>query len=135
MSETAHASRRALVCEDEALTAARLPQHLEEMGYDVVAKPQDGLEAVQAAQSLRPDLILMDIKLPGIDGLEATRRIREGLDATVVVITAYVTDGFVEQAALDAGFGLKLVRLLTAEQLDRTPRPSPAAPTAGVCGS
>jgi response regulator NasT len=107
----------AIVCEDEAITSARLAQQLEGMGYEVLARPMDGEAAVQAAVELRPDLILMDIRMPpGIDGLEATQQIRQEYDATVVVITAHVNDEFLENAAA-AGVEGYLVKPVSIDQL------------------
>ena len=116
MPDPSDQPRRAIVCEDEALTSARLAQDLGKLGYEVVARPADGLAAVEAARSLRPHLVLMDIRMPGIDGLEAARRIRGQLDAAIVMITAYVNDDFVEQAA-QAGVEGYLVKPVGLEQL------------------
>ncbi|MBM3472275.1 MAG: response regulator [Armatimonadetes bacterium] len=117
MTESVPTNRKAIICEDEALTSARLAQQLEELGYDVVARASDGLEAVEAAQAHHPELILMDIKMPGMDGLEAARRIRgEQPGAAIVVITAHVNDGFIDQA-VEAGVEGYLVKPVSPEQL------------------
>jgi len=117
MTDTAPPNQTAMVCEDEALTAARLAQQLEELGYEVVARVADGASAVEAAQAHRPDLILMDIKMPGMDGLEAARRIRTDQPATaIVVITAHVSDDFIRQA-VQAGVEGYLVKPVSPEQL------------------
>jgi AmiR/NasT family two-component response regulator len=117
MSVRADGSRKALVCDDEAVTSARLAQHLEELGYEVAARPANGVDAVQAAQLHQPDVILMDIKMPGMDGLEAACLIRQAQPAaTIVLITAYVTDGFIDQA-VQAGVEGYLIKPVSLEQL------------------
>jgi AmiR/NasT family two-component response regulator len=109
-------SRRAIVCEDEPLTSSSLAKHLEELGYEVAARPRDGLEAVAAAVAHEPELVLMDIRMPELDGLEAARRILEKLTTTIVVITAYVTDEFVDRAAR-VGVAGYLVKPVSFDQL------------------
>ncbi|HJN17294.1 MAG TPA: response regulator [Armatimonadota bacterium] len=116
MSEPNVTGLKAIICEDEPLTSATLATHLTELGYDVVARPCDGEEAVEAALSIKPDLILMDIKMPKINGLEAAQAIRRDLETTVVVITAYVTEEFVDSAAR-AGVAGYLVKPVSPDQL------------------
>jgi response regulator NasT len=117
MGASTPSNRKAIVCEDEALTSARLAQQLGELGYEVAALASDGLQAVEAAQTHRPDLILMDIKMPGMDGLEAARLIRhEQPTAAIVVITAHVNDGFIDRA-MEAGVEGYLVKPVSPEQL------------------
>lgn len=108
--------RTAIVCEDEPLTSSSLAKHLGDLGYEVVARPSDGLEAVDAAVIHEPDLVLMDIRMPALDGIEAARRILEKLTTTVVIITAYVTDDFVDRAA-EAGVAGYLVKPVGFDQL------------------
>ncbi len=109
-------ARRAIVCEDEPLTSSSLAKHLEDLGYEVAARPRDGLEAVEAAVSHEPDLVLMDIRMPRLDGIEAAQQILEELTTTVVIITAYVTDDFVDRAA-EAGVAGYLVKPVSFDQL------------------
>ncbi len=106
----------AIVCEDEPLTSAALAEHCAALGYKVVARPKDGRDAVEAALSTQPDLVLMDIKMPGIDGIEASRQILTRITTTVLVITGHVTDEFVEGAA-EAGVAGYLVKPVSLDQL------------------
>lgn len=93
------AGPRVLIVDDTASVRASLRLLLEEMGLVVVGEAGDGIIGVQAAQSLRPDVILMDWRMPGLDGLEATRRVvRLGLGIQVVMVTAFATRGFEDQA-------------------------------------
>jgi two-component system, response regulator PdtaR len=100
---------RVLVAEDEALIRMDLVEMLREEGYDVVGEAGDGDEAVRLARELRPGLVMMDIKMPGTDGLEAARTIAGERIAPVVMLTAFSQRELVEQAR-DAGAMAYLVK-------------------------
>jgi response regulator NasT len=89
---------RVLLAEDEALIRLDLKEMLEEEGYDVVGEVGDGEAAVRMAEELRPDLVILDIKMPGLDGLTAAERIAEKRVAPVLVLTAFSQRELVERA-------------------------------------
>ena len=94
--------QRVLVVEDDADTRLVLRRMLEREGYEVF-EAADGQQAVETARSERPDLILMDLNLPGVDGVEATRLIREmrGLCVVpVIAVTAMDQEGYRQRAML-----------------------------------
>ena len=93
---------RVLVAEDETLIRLDLCQMLERAGFDVCAQATDGLEAVELARAKRPDLVIVDVKMPRLDGVEAARRIVAERALPVVVISAYTERALVARAA-DAG--------------------------------
>ena len=95
---------RILVVEDQEDNRRILRDLLSSRGYDII-EVTDGLAGVEAAKREQPDLILMDIQLPGIDGYEATRRIKDEPDLagiTIIAVTSYALSGD-EQKALEAG--------------------------------
>ena len=93
---------RVLIAEDEAIIRLDLKEMLEEEGLDVVGEAADGEAAVRGARELGPDLVIMDIKMPGMDGLSAAEKIvEEGLSA-VLILTAFSQRDLVQRAA-DAG--------------------------------
>ncbi|WP_082539147.1 response regulator transcription factor [Microbacterium sp. Root553] len=109
---------RLLIADDQALVRGALGALLDlESDLTVVGMASDGAEAVQRAGELRPDVCLMDIQMPGMDGIEATHRIRETSPATrVLVVTTFARPGYL-RAALDAGASGFIVKDTPAEQL------------------
>lgn len=105
-------SVKVLIVDDQALVRAGFRMILEsEPGIEIVGEAEDGLQAVSAARDLRPDLVLMDIRMPNLDGLEATRRIlADGGDGPrVLMLTTFDLDEYVYEAlrAGASGFMLK----------------------------
>jgi AmiR/NasT family two-component response regulator len=109
---------RVLIAEDDYLNSEMLKGLLEEIWYTIVGEAADGLETVEMTQSLQPDVVLMDIKMPDMDGLEATRLIQERCPTPVVVVTAYETPELVEEASA-AGVGAYLVKPPSAREMER----------------
>jgi AmiR/NasT family two-component response regulator len=97
--------RRVVLAEDEALIRLDLREMLEEEGYEVVGEAGDGETAVIMARDLRPDLVVMDIKMPGVDGLTAAERITESRLAPVLILTAFSQKDLVERAAQAGAMG------------------------------
>lgn len=93
---------RVLLVDDEALIRMGLQVILRDLGYDVVGEARDGEEAVEKAAALDPDVVIMDVKMPVMDGLEATRRIMVAHPVPIIILTAYGQLSLVEEAA-DAG--------------------------------
>jgi two-component system, response regulator PdtaR len=90
--------RRVLIAEDEALIRLDLREMLIEEGYDVCGEAADGETAVRLAEELRPDLVMMDIKMPIMDGLAAAEKIAAARIAPVVILTAFSQRELVERA-------------------------------------
>ena len=109
---------RVLVVEDEALVAEMVRGLLEESGYTVIAEAADGREAIALTESLQPDVVLMDIEMPDLDGIEAARRIQTASPTPVVILTAHETPQLVNQAS-QAGVGAYLVKPPRARELER----------------
>jgi response regulator NasT len=101
--------RRVLIAEDEALIRLDLKEMLQEEGYDVVGEAGDGEQAVALAEELRPDLVILDVKMPVLDGISAAERIVAGRIAPVVMLTAFSQRELVERA-VDAGAMAYLVK-------------------------
>ena len=100
---------RVLIAEDEALIRMDLAEMLREEGYEVVGEAGDGQEAVELAESLRPDLVIMDVKMPRRDGLDAAAEIATKRIAPILVLTAFSQRELVERAR-DAGAMAYLVK-------------------------
>jgi CheY-like chemotaxis protein len=87
-----------LTVEDDPIVRADLRLILEDHGFDVCADAHDGFEAVEFAREHRPDLILIDLNLPGLDGVEATRRILDERAVPIVALTGFVAGDWIERA-------------------------------------
>jgi response regulator NasT len=96
---------RVLVAEDETIIRLDLRDLLERAGFEVCAEARDGEEAVALAQSARPDVAIMDVKMPKLDGIEAARRILEDRPIPIVMLTAYGQDELVARAVEAGVFG------------------------------
>jgi response regulator NasT len=93
---------RILIADDESLIRLDLREMLVELGYDIVGEAGDGRSALELARKLRPDLVIMDIRMPGVDGIAAAEELTRERIAPVVLLTAYSDQGLVERAR-DAG--------------------------------
>ena len=118
-------SIRVIVADDEALTRVDMQETLTGLGYLVVGTVGDGESAVNLARELLPDVVIMDIKMPGMDGIEAARILTEEGIAPVVLLSAYSQRDLIEQAQ-DAGVVGYLVKPYREADL---------APTIGVAMS
>ena len=103
MSEPA--PRRVVVVEDEALIRMDVVEVLQENGFDVVGEGADGETAIELARTLRPDLVVMDITMPKMDGLTAAEIIGKERLAPVVMLTAFAQPEFVARAVEAANGG------------------------------
>jgi two-component system, NarL family, response regulator LiaR len=109
---------RVMLAEDQRIVREGLVALLEdEPEVEIVGEARDGREAAELYERLRPDVVLMDLQMPEVDGAEATRRIRERFpDARVLVLTTYATDEYIV-AALKAGARGYLLKDASAEEL------------------
>jgi response regulator NasT len=96
------AQRRIVIAEDESISRMDLREMLANLGYLVVGEAGDGRSAVNLARELRPELVIMDIKMPEMDGISAAKILTEEKIAPVLLLTAYSDREFVE-GSLDAG--------------------------------
>jgi AmiR/NasT family two-component response regulator len=103
---------RILIADDEAVIRMGLRTMLREMGHQVVGAAPDGMSAVSLAQRTQPDLVILDIKMPGLDGLAAAEAIIAERPVPVLLLTAYSDRDLVEQAAALAvqGYLVKPIR-------------------------
>ena len=107
---------RVVVAEDEAIIRLDLKEILEEEGYEVVGETGRGDEAVQLVRDLDPDLAILDIKMPGMDGLSAAREIAGERRAAVLILTAFSQRDLIEQAR-DSGALAYLVKPFQRSEL------------------
>jgi response regulator NasT len=96
---------RILIAEDETIIRLDLRSLLEGAGFEVCAEAKDGLEAVELARSEQPDLAVLDVKMPRLDGIEAARRILDERPIPIVMLTAYGQDELVSRAIEAGVFG------------------------------
>ncbi len=109
-------SIRVVIAEDEAIIRLDLKETLEEEGYEIVGETGRGDEAVQMVKDLEPDLVILDIKMPGLDGLSAAKEITGERRAAVLILTAFSQRDLIEQAR-DAGALAYLVKPFQRSQL------------------
>jgi AmiR/NasT family two-component response regulator len=110
------AAKRVLVAEDEAIIRLDLAEMLVEAGYDVVGQAGDGEQAVALATSLRPDIVIMDVKMPVMDGISAAEQIGKERICPVVMLTAFSQTELVERAR-DAGVMAYIVKPFTSSDV------------------
>ncbi len=108
-------ARRVVVAEDESLIRMDIVETLRDHGFDVVAEAGDGEEAIAKCEELKPNLVVMDIKMPNMDGITAAKRLAE-LKIPVVLLTAFSQKELVEQAA-EAGAMAYVVKPFTPTDL------------------
>lgn len=96
---------RVLIAEDETIIRLDLRQILEENGLEVCGEARDGLEAIELARESRPDVAVLDMKMPNLDGIEAARRIYAERPIPVVMLTAYSEASLVQRAVGAGVFG------------------------------
>jgi AmiR/NasT family two-component response regulator len=96
---------RVLIAEDETIIRLDLKTLLERAGYEVCAEARDGEEAVELARSMEPDVAVLDVKMPRLDGIEAARRILDERPIPIVMLTAYGQDELVSRAVEAGVFG------------------------------
>jgi AmiR/NasT family two-component response regulator len=113
---TSSEPRRVVIAEDEALIRMDLAEMLAEEGYVVVGQAADGAAAVDLAEQERPDLVILDVKMPVLDGISAAERIAAARIAPVVILTAFSQRELVDRAR-DAGAMAYLVKPFTRSDL------------------
>src|SRR4051812_23924179 len=94
-----HAVATVLTVDDDPIVRADVRLVLEDAGFAVLPSARDGEQAVELARAHAPDVVVLDLALPGIDGAEASRRMREERDVPIVALTGYRDGGLVERAA------------------------------------
>jgi two-component system, response regulator PdtaR len=107
---------RILLAEDEVISRMDLREMLENLGYIVIGEAGDGVAAVNLARALKPDLVLMDIKMPELDGISAAETLSQERVTPVLLLTAYSDKEFVDRA-VDAGVMGYLVKPFAEAQL------------------
>jgi len=107
---------RVVIAEDEAIVRLDLKEILQEQGYEVVGETGRGDEAVALVKDLKPDLAILDIKMPGMDGLTAAREITADRTSAVLILTAFSQRDLIEQAR-DAGALAYLVKPFQTSEL------------------
>jgi DNA-binding response OmpR family regulator len=118
---TSLATATILTVEDDPIVRADLRLILEDAGFEVFPEARDGLEAVELARELRPDLILLDLGLPNLDGVEAARRILHERDVPIVALTGH-GNGEVLDRAVEAGASGYVLKPFSGRQLVGTLR-------------
>jgi AmiR/NasT family two-component response regulator len=108
---------KVLIVEDDFLVSIMVQRMVEEIGYRVIGKAGNGIEAVERTKELKPDVVLMDIKMPDMDGIESAKKIQEKFPTPVVMLTAHETSDLLNKAS-DAGVGAYLVKPIHVRELE-----------------
>lgn len=109
---------KVLVAEDDFFVSQEIVRTLNQAGYEVVGVASNGAMAIDLAESLAPDAILMDIKMPKIDGLQASEIIQAKRPTPIVILSAFETEDYVRQAG-QTGVGAYLTKPPKAAEIDR----------------
>jgi len=110
-------SMRVLIAEDDTAVAHGLREQLESVGHTALGVARTGAEAVRLSRELRPDAVVMDIKMPELDGLEATRQVLERTPTAVVILTGHLQPELIERAT-EAGAMAYLVKPVETQELE-----------------
>ena len=110
---------RVLIAEDQDIIALAIRRQLEKIGHEVVGRALNGKEAVQMTEFHHPDVVLMDIGMPEMDGLEATRVIHEKIPTPVVLLTGFDDPELIKQASV-AGACAYLLKPTSGKEMERT---------------
>lgn len=119
MSEDRGRATRVLVVDDSEVVRRTLLHILNNLGYEVVGEATNGVEAVEKTEQIRPTLVLMDVEMPKLSGIDAARQIQERCPTPVILITAHDSPELIRQAG-DAGVMAYLVKPLEAGEMVRT---------------
>ena len=109
---------RVLIAEDDFLLKELISSMLKDSGYIVLDGVSNGRQAIEKTCSLKPDVVLMDIQMPKVDGLEATRKIQQSCSTPVVIMTAYDAHDIVDKAS-EAGASAYLVKPPASDEIER----------------
>ena len=115
---TENKEMRILVAEDDYLVAQDVIRTLKGLGYSDIIEASNGKEAVTISCDQKPDLVLMDIQMPKMDGLQAATEINKRCATAIIILTAYETKDFVDKAS-EAGVAAYLTKPPRADELDR----------------
>lgn len=110
---------RVLIVDDSAMFRQTMGDLLVQIGYTVVGQAVNGRQGVALTQSLRPDVVLMDIEMPDLDGIQAARYIQANCPTPVVVVTAHDTPHLVEQAVQTGVVGAYLIKPPQVQEMER----------------
>ncbi len=118
MPDTTSRGVRVLIAEDDFLVGEMIRGVLDELGYESAGTASDGRKAVEMTETLRPDVVIMDIKMPEMDGVQATQAIQRRCPTPVVVLTAYDEPELLQKTSA-AGVGAYLVKPPRAAEMER----------------
>jgi response regulator NasT len=105
-----------MIVEDESVVAVGIRAMIQDAGHEVLGVAHSGEEGIAMVENRKPDVVVVDVKLPGIDGIETTRRLVEEYNTPVIILTAYADPEFIEGAA-SAGASTYLLKPVSKESL------------------